>query len=185
MTEEEVLIEVIENFEALNIPYALTGGLAVSYYGRPRSTHDFDIVIQVVPGKNGPARILSAFNKDFYVSEEGVIDALAHETMFNIIHHETGLKIDLWILKNSAYDKEAFSRRKRVKTLGVEIFFLTAEDMILNKLLWHKASESEKHLKDVKVMYLVQKNNLDREYLKRWAINLSVADLLGEINRGD
>ena len=177
MTEEEILIEVLNSLNALDLPYALTGGLAVSFYGRPRSTHDFDLVIQV-PSKPGATKqLLKIFGKDFYISEEGLIDAVLHKTMFNLVHHETGLKIDLWILKDEAYDREAFGRRKKLKALGTEIFVLSAEDMMINKLLWHKVSDLQKHFNDAKGIYEVQKDKLDLDYLKKWALKLSIYDI--------
>ena len=36
---------VVRRLEKLKIPYVLTGGLAVSFWGASRSTHDIDIVI--------------------------------------------------------------------------------------------------------------------------------------------
>ncbi|MGB9613533.1 MAG: nucleotidyltransferase domain-containing protein [Candidatus Margulisiibacteriota bacterium] len=181
MTEEEVLREVIGRLEKLNVPYALTGGLATSFYGRPRSTHDFDIIVHLLSGAGNVKKLLAAFENDFYVSEEGIIDAILHKTMFNIIHRETGFKIDFWILKDDEYDKEAFGRKEKVKMLNADISILSAEDMILGKLLWFKASEIDKHLNDAKGIYEVQKGKLDTEYLKRWALKLSIYDLLVKI----
>ena len=181
MTEEEVLKEVISSLNDLNISYALTGGLAVSFYGHPRSTHDFDLILKVVPDSKLTKKLLEVFGKDFYISEEGIIDALLHKTMFNLIHHETGLKLDLWVLKDDQYDREAFTRRRKVRALDTEIYVLSVEDMILGKLLWYKVSEIEKHFNDVKSIYEVQKNNIDNRYLSKWALNLSVNELLNKV----
>ncbi|MFH0886598.1 MAG: hypothetical protein V1843_00355 [bacterium] len=181
MTEEEVLKEVISVLNSMNIPYALTGGIAVSFYGKPRSTHDFDIIIQVAPKPGSVKQIISAFKKGYYISEEGVIDALLHKTMFNILNHETGLKIDFWILKEDAYGKQAFTRRKKLKLLGIDAFILSAEDMIINKLLWYQASDIYKHLNDVQGMYEIQKNNLDQIYLSKWASKLAINHLVKDL----
>jgi hypothetical protein len=181
VTEEDVLYEVIGSLNSLGLPYALTGGLAVSFYGHPRSTHDFDLVIQF-PAKPGAAKdLLKIFEKDFYISEAGVIDAVLHKTMFNIIHHETGLKIDLWILKDGAYDREAFKRRKTVKALGTELSILSPEDMMINKLLWYKVSDLQKHFNDAKSIYEIQKGGLDLDYLAKWTLKLAINDLFKKI----
>ena len=181
MTEEEVLKEVITSLEELSIPYALTGGLAVSFYGYPRSTHDFDLIVQIPHGGQNIKKLLSTFGKDFYISEQGIIDALLHKTMFNLIHHETGLKIDFWILKDDEYDREAFKRRRKWDLLDENISILAPEDMIINKLLWYKVSESDKHLNDVKGIYNVQKEKLDLNYLKKWAQKLSIYEFLSDV----
>jgi len=181
VTEEEVLLDVLKSLNELEFPYALTGGLAVSFYGHPRSTHDFDLIIQF-PSKTGiTKRLLKAFEKDFYISEEGIIDAVLHKTMFNIVHHDTGLKIDLWVLKDTAYDREAFGRRKKIKALGTGIFILAAEDMIINKLLWYKVSEVEKHFNDAQGIYETQKARLDKNYLSKWSLKLLIHGILKRI----
>ena len=181
MTEEDVLKEVIGSLDSLNIPYALTGGLAVSFYGHPRSTHDFDLILQFPSDPKITKKLLNIFGKDYYISEEGVIDALLHKTMFNIIHHETGLKIDLWILKDDEYDREAFNRREKVQALGREISILSAEDMIIGKLLWYKVSEIDKHFNDVRGIYEIQRQNIDNKYLLKWSIKLSIHEILKKI----
>lgn len=178
MTEEDVLLEVLETLIEIKIPYALTGGLAVSFYGNPRSTHDFDLIVQIPHDPKMIKKLLAVFGKDYYISEEGIIDALLHKTMFNIIHHETGLKIDFWILKGDAYDHEAFLCRKQKKLMGKDIFILSAEDMIINKLLWYKVSEIYKHLNDAKGIYRIQGDKLDQKYLTEWADRLSITEFL-------
>ena len=62
MTLEELLKEVTSKLDDLNIPYALTGGIGSSFYGEPRTTHDFDIVINLLPSKNYAKKIFNAFN---------------------------------------------------------------------------------------------------------------------------
>jgi hypothetical protein len=43
--EEQVLLRVIEQLDQLEIPYMVAGSLASSHHGRPRATHDADVVI--------------------------------------------------------------------------------------------------------------------------------------------
>ncbi|MBI5399715.1 hypothetical protein HZB07_03785 [Candidatus Saganbacteria bacterium] len=178
MTDEAVLKAIIAKLNKLQIPYALTGGLAVSFYGEPRSTHDFDLVIQIAAGGGIVKKLLANFAQDFYISEEGIIDALLHRTMFNIISHETSLKIDLWIMKEDEYNRTAFARRIKTSVLDLDLFILSAEDLILSKLQWYKASEVEKHLNDVKRIITIQKDKLDFVYLNNWVSKLAVGETL-------
>jgi hypothetical protein len=174
MTEEKILKKILNTLNKLKIPYALTGGIAASFYGRPRSTHDFDLILQIQNETEAVKNFLKVFEKDFYVSEEALIDAILHKTMFNMIHNETSLKIDMWILKNDEYDQEAFRRRKTVNVLNLSINILTPEDMIINKLLWHKISGNDKHFNDAKNIFMVQKDNLHNTYLLKWIKKLSL-----------
>lgn len=52
---------------------------------------------------NKRVKIVDAFYQEFYVSSESIEDAIKHRTVFNIIHSETGLKIDFWMLTNEEY----------------------------------------------------------------------------------
>jgi len=48
MEQEELLIKIAGILEELNIPYAVTGGIAVSVWGRTRFTADIDMAIYSV-----------------------------------------------------------------------------------------------------------------------------------------
>ncbi|MGO9014629.1 MAG: hypothetical protein ACLQF0_06580 [Dissulfurispiraceae bacterium] len=49
----ELLQKIIETFEALQIPYLVTGSVASMAYGEPRLTNDIDIVAEIFDGQNG------------------------------------------------------------------------------------------------------------------------------------
>jgi len=48
MEIEKFLIKIVQILENLKIDYFVTGGLAVSVWGRPRATFDIDIVIKLI-----------------------------------------------------------------------------------------------------------------------------------------
>ena len=56
----------------------------------------------------------------------------------------------------------------------------TAEDTLLMKLVWYRSGGevSERQWNDVRGIAAVQRERLDREYLRRWAAYLKVEDLL-------
>lgn len=176
MSQEEVLRHVIEVFNDAKIVYMLTGGIAVSYYGRPRFTHDVDFVVQAL--QDDASVFENAFQRDFYVSREGIVDAIQHHTMFNLIHNDTGLKIDCWVVKNNAYGRAALSRRVKSIILDVEAYISTPEDLILAKLDWFKASGTQKHFDDVIGIIQLQADHLDMDYLNAWTNNLALGELL-------
>lgn len=176
MTQEEIIKKVIAGMESCGIPYMLTGAMAVNYYGRPRLTHDIDIIVEMKPEK--AQETIIAFEDEFYISLNGVLDGIQNRTMFNLIHHQTGLKVDCWILKDDEFDRMRFSRRRKYCLFDREMFISSPEDLILIKLCWYKDSGSEKHLLDVQGIYQLQSEILDEQYLKSWARKLSVEDLL-------
>jgi hypothetical protein len=64
--------------------------------------------------------------------------------------------------------------------LGKKAFVTTAEDIILAKLEWYWMGDevSDQQWRDILGVLLVQADRLDRDYLRKWAIELGVADLL-------
>ncbi len=47
MSQQELLRKVIQALDQVGIQYMITGSLASSLQGEPRSTHDIDMVIAI------------------------------------------------------------------------------------------------------------------------------------------
>jgi hypothetical protein len=47
MIQPDVLFQVLDALESLNIPYMLTGSFASNFWGRPRFTHDADLLADI------------------------------------------------------------------------------------------------------------------------------------------
>jgi len=172
---ETALTQVAGALKRLNLPYMLTGAVAVTYYGEPRTTHDIDIVMLIAP--SDIARITAALKPDFSVDAESIKSALHEGSMFNAIHEETGFKVDFWMLKSGEYDRTAFERRGQVSVLGVEMTMPAAEDVIIGKLEWYRMSDIDKHYFDARGIAAVQKGQLDTAYITRWCEARSLTDL--------
>lgn len=171
---------VVKKLELLKIPYVVTGGLAVSYWGLPRSTHDIDIIIEIDHSKINA--ILKAFEKDFYISREGVEDMLEHNVSFNVIHNESQTKIDFWpVNKKDAHKIAEFKRAQKENVFGKKIFMIAPEDLILAKLQWFQDSTSGRHLEDIKSILKISK--VDMDYIKRWSEKQGTLEILNEIIR--
>jgi hypothetical protein len=179
MTQEEVIKKVTGAFDKHNILYMLIGGIAVNYYGRPRFTHDVDMIIQIQL-KNAQ-EIISLFEREFYVAIEGVIEAIQYGTMFNLIHQETGFKVDCWVLKDEEYAKVSFARRRKEIIFDQPIYISSPEDLIISKLDWYKKSDIQKHYEDALSIFQIQAENLDLDYIKDWAECFSFLEILKEI----
>jgi hypothetical protein len=181
MTFEQIAVTVAEKLQKSKIPYMLTGALAVNYYGNPRMTHDVDLVVQITD--KDISKIMELFENDFFVGEESINAALREISMFNIIHKETGFKVDFWILKGDEYSQEAFERRRWYPYQEIEISLATPEDMLIGKLEWYKMSEIEKHYFDALGIYRIQKGNLDLEYIKKWCKKKSVLKIWEKLQK--
>jgi len=47
MIQSEVLFKVLDALETLGLRYMIVGSFASNYWGRPRSTHDADLVMEI------------------------------------------------------------------------------------------------------------------------------------------
>jgi hypothetical protein len=143
--EEEALARVVGLLKAHDIPFMLTGSVAASYHGRPRATHDADLVIDPEPAQlQAFVGALSAAS--FYVDSDGARDALSRRGQFNVIETQSASKIDLIIRKDRPFSREEFSRRTSAD-LGFiqDVAIVTPEDAILSKLEWaRRADDSER-----------------------------------------
>lgn len=177
MSQQELLIKVIEVLDKAGIEYMITGSIVSSLQGEPRATHDFDIIVAIQ--KSDIPKLLEAFPiPDFHLDEDSIFDAIKREGMFNLIDVKEGNKVDFWILTGDPFDGSRFSRKYCEIFLGTKIQVSTPEDTILAKLRWAKlCGGSEKHFIDALRVYEVQFGKLDIKYLEYWVKELSVESL--------
>ncbi len=178
MSQPELLKKVIQTLDQAGVPYMITGSVVSSLQGEPRSTHDIDIVVAIQ--KSNIHKLVDVFPPpDFYLDEDAILDAIANQSMFNLIVVNEGNKIDFWILTADPFDQSRFSRRYAEEFMGLKVQVSSPEDTILAKLRWAKLSGgSEKQFTDALRVYEVQLGNLDMDYLRKWANILSVETLL-------
>lgn len=174
------MVKIAVVLNKLGIDYFITGGMAVAVWGRPRSTADIDAVIKMVEPKiTALINSLRKISKTGYIDEEAARKAVRNGKEFNFIDPETGMKIDFWPVKSSGIGIE-FRRRVPQKILGQKVFFISPEDLILNKLLWHQKGGSNRHLEDAESILKVQKK-IDLKYLKKMASAQDILDPLAHL----
>jgi hypothetical protein len=175
MNEIDIARDISQRFEQARIPYMLTGSMAMNYYAQPRMTRDIDIVIAITPEDVG--RISALFRPDYYVSEQNIRESLAHESIFNLIHQESVIKVDCIIRKSSEYRRIEFERRQKISIVDFTTFIVSKEDLIISKLAWAKNSHSEVQLNDVRNLLAT---GYEAAYLRRWTRELRLDNLLNE-----
>jgi hypothetical protein len=173
---KDLLSEIVNALEAREIPYMVSGSLAMSAYTIPRMTRDIDIIIDV--DREDIDKLVTIFDRNFYVNTNTVIEEIGRRGMFNAIDHRSGYKIDFVVKKNVPYRKLEFQRKKRATILGVEAWLVSPEDLVLSKIIWIQEIQSEKQKEDI--LNLLQNPDLDLNYIKTWikALNLSTFKLL-------
>jgi hypothetical protein len=147
----------------------------MNFYAQPRMTRDIDIVVELAGA--AARRLPDLFSSDFYIDSDDVNEAVRDQGMFNIIHNTSIVKVDFIVRKEDLYRKTEFERRRTAPVEGATISIVSPEDLLLSKLRWALDGESEMQLKDARNIVL-SKQDLDWEYLERWASELGVKDLL-------
>ena len=175
--EKNIFIETLEwicrKLKSANIPYMITGGAAVGFWGHIRTTMDIDVLIQIHSKQSDS--FLSSIEGDAYIDIEKAKKAILDKSMFNIILNKTCFKIDLIPLKKDSYEIQKFNNRVKINFQGKEIYVISPEDLIISKLLWSKsAGGSERQIKDCESIYRLNNENLDLDYLKKWVKMLGI-----------
>ena len=173
---------LIKALDDTSIAYFIGGSIASSAYGLARATMDVDMVVNLKPFQiQSFAKMLK---EEYYVDIEMIAQAVNNQSSFNILHLPTMLKIDFFILKEQPYSIKSFERRV-LNTLddsedSIKVFLCSPEDIIISKLDWFRLSNetSERQWLDILGVIKVQKDNLDKKYLKHWAEQLNLLELL-------
>lgn len=176
-----VLSLVTNTLDKLNIRYVLVGSFASSFHGLYRATADIDILADIKTEHVGP--LYEALKEVFYVDELAMRKAIARGQSFNAIHFDSVFKVDLFVAANHEFTKAQLDRRllKRLAPdQSDEIYVATAEDTVLAKLRWFRAGNesSQNQWNDVLGILAVMRGRLDDQYLRTWAKQLGVSDLL-------
>lgn len=184
MSEAEpiaVTLAVIAVLDALNVPYLIGGSFASSVYGMVRATMDADLLADLRPEHVAP--LASALQGQFYVDEGAIHEAIRDKSSVNLIHLATMFKVDIFVPKGRPYDRAEFEHRtRRIVATAPErsAYVASAEDTILTKLEWYRlgGEVSERQWRDILGILKAQSGELDIAYLRDWAQQLGIADLL-------
>jgi hypothetical protein len=108
---------------------------------------------------------------------------LFNQSSFNLIHYETAFKVDIFICKTRAFDQSQLKRR-RTSIFATDperrVYVTSPEDIILSKLEWYRmgGEVSDRQWRDIIGVIKTRADNLDSDYLHKWAKELNVSDLL-------
>jgi hypothetical protein len=177
---------VIGAFQTLGIPYHIGGSVASSALGVARTTVDVDLVAEI--RSDHIKAFVEALQHEYYIDGDAIADAVAHRSSFNLVHLETMIKVDVFIPKADTYAQEAFSRRsldRLAEDDEGEVYIESAEDVILHKLDWYRmgGEVSERQWNDLTGVLKVQREDLNKDYLRRWASELGLTNLLDRAMR--
>jgi hypothetical protein len=176
ITELDVLALVSDRLSMQGVPFMLTGSFALAYYAIPRMTRDLDMVVALEASQVNA--LVKAFGSDFYIDADAARAAVISERIFNLMHLESGVKVDFIVRKSSEYRQIEFARRQSVEIASIRTWIVSCEDLILSKLVWARESNSELQRRDIGQLLT---GTVDLKYVRKWAAQLGVAELLNEL----
>ena len=157
--------------------YMVTGGVASVIYGDPRFTRDIDIVLSL--RGSDVDRFASLFSEDdFYVPPFEILRLEAGRERyghFNVIHRDTALRADIYLLGSDPLHAWGFERRTSLSIGEHCISIAPIEYVILRKLEYFRESGSERHVRDVAMMLEISAEIIDHEELRSWIARLELA----------
>lgn len=94
---------------------------------------------------------------------------------FNLIHHDTGHKADIYLFGEDPLHAWGFANRRRTEVdENRSLWVAPPEYVILRKLQYFKEGRSEKHIGDIRGMLEVSGEAIDRNILAHWIPELGL-----------
>ena len=175
MKIEEFLCRICAALELHKIPYMVTGSVASSIHGIPRSTNDLDVVI--APTRDQLFGLVQMFTRlRYHVRWEDAESALRRHAQFNVVDLPNSWKVDLIVKKPRHFSEAEFNRREPIEIGELSFVIAKAEDVLIAKLEWMKISPSETQMQDAAGIVMVQGENLDWTYIQKWVEDLQLAE---------
>jgi predicted nucleotidyltransferase len=141
--------------------FAFTGGVAVGVWAAPRQTKDVDL-----------CGSLPAEEVDRLLALRDGIRSGPEELPDIVRFRVEDWDVNLFVSK-SAYDQECLRRAIAVEIDGVPVRVVTAEDLLIHKVikLRHDRKRLLQDLADVRAVIDARGDELDWEYIRRWALS--------------
>lgn len=149
----------------LKLPWMAVGSVATASYGNYRTTDDVDLILFLKTENAG--RLAAAFpDSEFYCPPPDVIAieaARPERGHFNLIHHATVFKADIYLAGNDPFTVWALAHRRCLEVENTSIWIAPPEYVIVGKLEFFREGGSEKHLKDIRG--ILKATDIDRSLL--------------------
>jgi hypothetical protein len=178
----QMVTQVARAIEKAGASYLVGGSLASSRYGLPRATQDIDLVADLQ--EEQIPLVVELLRDEFYVDAEMIRDAIQRRSSFNVIHMEAAFKIDVFLPLRTPWAQLQMPRRRLISLdpddPSQTLYFCSPEDIILHKLDWYRVGGgvSDRQWSDILGVLKVQAGALEAPYLRHWAGELGLTELL-------
>lgn len=154
--------------DAAGIEAMVTGSVAAMVYGEPRLTNDIDLVV-ALEVSTIPTLVAAFPLALFYCAPAEVIRVevlRGHRGHFNIIHHDTGFKADVYIAGRDPLHAWALRHAQRLAFGETAMRVAPPEYVIVRKLEFYREGHSAKHVDDIQRMIECLGDRLDLAQLE-------------------
>jgi hypothetical protein len=152
-----VLSEAVTGLEEAQIPYVVIGGIACSRYGRPRWTHDIDIMIRPEEAEAAVELLAARGFETERTDTRWIYKALKRNVMVDLIFRPAG---------GMYLDDEMVGRAIDKSFFGHTVKFIPPEDLLVMKAVVHDEG-SPRHWHDA--LAIIAETTIDWDYLMRRA----------------
>jgi predicted nucleotidyltransferase len=172
------LKRLVRLFEAKGVDYMIIGGYALPFYGRIRATLDVDLAV-AVRGEKALKQLCSWLESTGF---EVTVYSPSNPVQV-VVDRKEKVELELWLKPDDVvFDGETLRRRRRVKLAkGFEVWIISAEDFIVNKLA--RPDRGVVDEQDVKSVLVRQEGKLDTKYLEKRAKQTQIQTLLEAIQK--
>jgi hypothetical protein len=176
----QTLLLMIDCLTELNIDYAVMGGLAVRVHAIPRPTNDVDLTVALSRDRL-QGWFVELEKRGLSVPETyryGWVDMVAGMPIIKLktyLDPTQSVDIDVF-LAESEYQSSILSRKIRAEVDGKPIWLVSAEDLILLKLI----ASRPRDLLDIADILFIQ-GEMDEAYMRKWAVLLGVESQLEQV----
>ena len=164
----------VDPLERLGLPYCITGSVAASIYGEPRLTADIDVVLLLRAGDIAALRAAFPDSAYYVPLDETLRIELSRGSrgMFNLIHHASQFKADIYLAARDPLHAWALANRRRIRLDRGEAWIAPPEYVILRKLEYFREGGHDKHLRDIR--FILAATAVDRAFVGTEAARLGL-----------
>lgn len=183
MPEADLLELFVGPLEEIGARYLVTGSVAATLYGEPRATHDVDLVVALSDASR--EALPRAFPEaEFYLPPPEVVlpeSRREERGHFNVIHHASGLRADVYLAGDDPLHAWAFRNARRYPVGKLEVHVAPPEYVIVRKLEFYREGGASKHLRDVRAVLGLSPEPIDRATLEDWVRRRGLGEVWEEV----
>ena len=144
---------------AAKVPHAVSGAIAMAAHGFVRATMDIDVLV-VVPSLRLPEVFAIVRTFGFAGEDRALIEGLRARAVAELRSGSASVEIIVPVLP---YHHEVLRRSVVLGSEGKRVPFVTAEDLVVLKVLWLRAKDRA----DVRALLAARSGTMDLAYIRR------------------